>query len=340
MTFTIKLEPCGTEFTTAAGETILAAALRHNVELDHSCKSGVCGTCMVELLHGNITYPNGQPTALLGQTPTVCLVCQAVPQSNIACRTTLATRLDAPIVPREFICKIHNYQELSHDVVGLTLRLPGSERLNFLAGQYLEVILDHEQRRCFSIANPPHAASVRGEGLIELHIRRVPGGEFTGRILPNLKPGKSLLVNAPLGTFTLRNTLRPLLCVAGGTGFAPIKAIIEQALQENPHRTINLYWGVRARRDLYLSEVPQRWEQEYSNFKFIPVLSEPDADWQGRRGFVHQAMCTDHPDPSGMDAYVAGPPAMVEAARVGLLNSGLKPEHLFIDAFVYAVSVI
>lgn len=331
MSFLIKLEPNGSQFQVDSGETILAAALRHNVELESSCRSGFCGTCIVELLHGDITYPNGKPPALTGQPPNLCLPCQAVPLSDVSLCTTIAAKLDASNVAKEFICKVESYQELSHDVVGLKLRLAGSEKLNFLAGQYIEVILDDEQRRCFSIANAPF-----NNAGIELQIRRVPGGHFTQNILPNLSVGKSLRINAPLGNFTLRNTERPLLFIAGGTGFSPIKALIEQALKDNPQRSIQLYWGVRSRRDVYLPELPKQWAKAFSTFKFVPVLSEPDADWQGRRGFVHQVVVADHADLSGFEAYLAGPPVMVNAASAALAALGLKAENIFADVFAYA----
>jgi CDP-4-dehydro-6-deoxyglucose reductase len=223
-------------------------------------------------------------------------------------------------------------EQLAHDVIRLHLKLPEGQRLQFLAGQYLDFILRDGRKRAFSIANAPH-----DDTFIELHVRHVEGGEFTDHVFSAMKDKEILRIQAPLGRFTLREeSQRPLIFVAGGTGFAPIKGMIEHAFHTGIHRSMHLYWGVRSKRDLYLPDLPVQWERTHSNFRFIPVLSEPDADWAGRTGFVHQTVAADHPDMSGFDVYMAGPPVMVQAGRRAFEDAGLTLEHMFSDAFEYA----
>ena len=229
-------------------------------------------------------------------------------------------------------CKVEERRQLSHDVIRLKLILPEGQRLQFLAGQYLDFILKDGRKRAFSIANAPH-----DDAFIELHIRHIEGGEFTDHVFSDMAKSEVLRIQAPLGRFTLREeSQRPMIFVAGGTGFAPIKGMIEHAFHAGIRRPMHLYWGVRSRRDLYLPDLPAQWDRDYSEFHFVPVLSEPDADWAGRTGFVHQAVVRDHPDMSSFDAYLAGPPVMVQAGRRAFEDAGLSLEHMFSDAFEYA----
>jgi CDP-4-dehydro-6-deoxyglucose reductase len=217
-------------------------------------------------------------------------------------------------------------------VVRLYLKLPEGERLQFLAGQYLDFILPDDRRRAFSIANAPH-----DDKLIELHIRLVDEGEFTHFIFEQLNEKAILRVEAPFGNFYLReNSSRPIIFMAGGTGFAPVKGIIEHAFAEAIKRPMHLYWGVRSKRDLYMDELPRQWAEHHDNFSYTPVLSEPDADWQGRTGFVHDAIVEDFEDLSGYEIYASGPPVMVNAGVEAFPAAGLPLEHYFSDAFEYA----
>jgi CDP-4-dehydro-6-deoxyglucose reductase len=215
------------------------------------------------------------------------------------------------------------------------LKLPVNERLQYLAGQYLDFLLKDGHRRSFSIATPPHT-----DELLELHIRHTPGGFFTDQLFNTFKGREILRFEGPLGTFYLRETSdKPVIFVAGGTGFAPIKAIIEHMLFHRIPREIVLYWGARAKRDLYMPEVPGRWQQENANFTFIPVLSEPSPDdhWPGRTGFVHRAVMDDFKDLSGYQVYACGAPAMIDAAKREFTTlRGLPEDEFFADSFTYA----
>jgi CDP-4-dehydro-6-deoxyglucose reductase len=331
MTFKVQLEPSGHSFSVEKDETLLAAALRQNVGLPYSCRSGCCGRCAAKLCAGELSYPEGEPPALQGLASDMCLPCLAQPVSDITLQideTESAAQIQARILP----CRVVKVEHLAHDVIQLFLKLPEGQRLQFLAGQYLEFLLADGRRRAFSIANAPH-----DDELIELHIRHVDGGKFTDWVFNKLQERSILRIEAPLGSFVLDEaSTRPMLFLAGGTGFAPVKGQIEHAIFRGIERPMALYWGVRSRRDLYLPELPQRWTAEHPQFSFVPVLSEPDSDWSGRSGWVHEALLADHPDLSGFDIYMAGPPAMVFAARDAFLAAGALEEHMFSDVFSYA----
>ncbi len=331
MSFKVHLEPSGREFSASPGESVLDAAIRQGVGLPYGCRNGQCGSCLGELLEGRVDYPSGRTEALAGQNPSACLLCQAVPLSDLRLNLREVARV-GEIEVRTLPCRVAKKESLSHDVVRLYLKLPDNQRLQFFAGQYLNFLLGDGRKRAFSIANAPH-----DDALIELHLRHVPHGEFTDYVFERMKEKAILRIQAPLGTFVLRlDSDRPLILVGGGTGFAPLKGMLEHAFHIGLERPMHLYWGVRSRRDLYLPDLPERWVREHPSFRYTPVLSEPDPDWQGRRGFVHQAVVEDYPDLSGFDIYLSGPPVMVEAGRNAFVAQGMNPAHLFSDAFEYA----
>lgn len=331
MSFSIRTEPAGTEFEVAPGQTVLDAAIRQRVGLPYGCRNGSCGSCTAQLLSGKLDYPEGTPSALRSQPSDACLPCKAVPRSDLVLRVAEIERLDEVEV-RTLPCRLAEKTRLNHDVMRLRLKLPTGQRLAFRAGQYIEFLLPDGARRAFSIANAPH-----DDELLELHVRRVPGGRFTESIFESLAERAILRIQGPLGTFVLREASpRPILLVAGGTGFAPMKAIIEHALKRGIERPIRLYWGVRARADLYLAELPETWSEHYRNVSWRPVLSEPDADWTGLRGWVHEAVLANEPRLAEYDVYLSGPPPMVDAGRAGFEAKGLSVEHLFSDAFEFA----
>lgn len=333
MTFDIQTQPAGHHFEANAGETLLEAALRQGVILPYGCRGGQCGSCIATLISGKIAYPSGNIQALEGREPSACLVCQAVPESDLVLGVT-EIQGAAEMEIRTLPCRVVDKEFLNHDVVRLFLKLPENQRPAFLAGQYLDFLLEGGKRRAFSIANAPH-----NDDLIELHVRHVPGGQFTSFIFDALAEKAILRIQAPLGTFTLReNSVRPIILVGGGTGFAPIKGIIEHALHIGISGPIEFYWGVRTRNDLYLPDLPRQWARDHAHFRYTPVLSEPDPDWTGRTGFVHAAVLADHPDMSGFDVYMAGPPIMVETGSKAFATAGLSREHMFSDAFAYAKS--
>lgn len=332
MSYQIHTLPAEHRFSAEPDESILAAALRQGIGLPYGCRDGKCGSCAATLIEGQVEYPRGRPEGLDGQPADSCLTCQAVATSDLVLRVrelVSAAEIEVKTLP----CRVTRKERLNHDVMRLLLKLPEGQRMRFLAGQYLDFILRDGRKRAFSIANAPH-----DDALIELHVRHVPGGEFTAYVFDQM-PEKSILrIQGPLGTFVLReDSTRPILMMGGGTGFAPLKGMIEHAIHIGIERPITLYWGVRARRDLYLTELIDGWLESLPNFGFVPVLSEPDPDWTGRTGYVHEAVLQDHPDPSGFDLYMSGPPVMVEAARVAFEARGLTREHMFSDAFEYAM---
>jgi NAD(P)H-flavin reductase len=232
--------------------------------------------------------------------------------------------------PRRWQGRVERMERLAPEVMRLVVALPGDERLDFQAGQYLNVLLDDGAKRAFSFANPPH-----DNARIELHVRRVPGGRFTTHVFEGMREGDPIEFEGPLGRFTLRDSDRPVLFVAGATGFAPIKSIVEDALHRGVGRPMTLYWGARHASDLYLLDVVQRWQREHPGFAFVPVLSD-DADnaaWTGRRGLVHEALLADHPDLRGHEVYACGSLRMVEAAVPDFLAHGLSEQFCFSDAF-------
>ena len=331
--YNVRIEPSGHVFQVARDETILDAALRHNIGLPYGCRNGRCGSCLATLEAGDVGYPSGETGALEGAAADACLVCQAVPASDLVLRVR-EVESTAQIQTRTLPCRVDKIEQLAHDVVRMYLKLPENQRLQFLAGQYLDFILPNGHRRAFSIANAPH-----DDERIELHVRHIPGGEFTEQIFNKVQEKAILRIQAPLGSFVLReDSQRPIIFMGGGTGFAPIKGMIEHAFHVGLERPMWLYWGVRSRRDLYLPDLPAQWQRSHGQFRFVPVLSEPDSNWEGRTGFVHQAVTEDHPDMSGFDVYMAGPPVMVEAGRDAFLAAGLTMDHMFSDAFEYAAA--
>ncbi len=331
MSFQVRIEPSQHHFTVEDGESILDAALRQEIALPYGCRNGQCGSCLATLVQGRVSYPGEMPGALDDQPESSVLTCQAVPESDLVLRVEEieeAGQIEVRLMP----ARVERVERLAHDVIRMYLKLPDEQRLQFLAGQYLDFILEDGRKRAFSIANAPH-----DDALIELHIRHVPGGEFTDFVF-NEMPEKSILrIEAPLGGFYLReDSDRPIIFMGGGTGFAPLKAMIEHAFHVGIDRPMHLYWGVRSERDLYLPDLPKRWAAEHANFSYTPVLSEPDPDWTGRSGFVHTAVEQDHPDLSGFDLYMSGPPVMINSARESFTGHGLTMDHMYSDAFEYA----
>lgn len=338
MSFQITVQPSGRQFAAEADETILEAALRHGVTLPYGCRDGACGACRGKVLEGQIDFGKASPPAL---TPAdrdagMALFCCAKAESDLVleCKQ-VGNAGDIPV--KTLPTRIEKIEMPAPDVAVLYLKLPATERLQFLAGQYIDILLKDSKRRSFSLANAPH-----DDGLLQLHIRHVPGGLFTDPLFSTMKARDILRFNGPHGSFYLReDSKKPMILLAGGTGFAPIKAIVEHALHEELDRPMHLYWGARAKADLYLPELPQQWAAAHSHIKFIPVLSDPQPgdDWQGRTGFVHQAVADDFPDLSGHQVYACGAPPMIDAARRDFSAiCKLPEEEFFADSFTYAAA--
>jgi CDP-4-dehydro-6-deoxyglucose reductase len=317
------------------GETVLDAALREGVIIAYGCRNGACGTCKGKLVEGQLDYGTYQEHALpdAERDAGMALFCQARPLSDLVveCREIVGVKdMQIRVLP----CRVHKLQRIGPDVMLMLLKLPANERLQFLAGQYIDILLRNGTRRSFSMANPPH-----DDSFLELHLRNY-GGPFSEQVFDRMREKDILRFEGPFGTFFLRdNCPKPILFVASGTGFAPIKAMIEHALYAGIDRAMTLYWGCRVRSDLYLHDLAERWSTEYG-LRYVPVLSEalPSDNWTGRTGFVHRAVMEDLPDLSEYQVYACGAPPMVEAAHRDFTTlCGLPEEEFFSDSFTPSV---
>lgn len=335
MSFRIRLEPSGQEFLAEPNESVLAAALRQGHALPYSCRNGSCATCKSRLISGNVDPGSYDESALSAEERSAgkVLLCQARPKSDLVVEAReIAAASHIPI--RMLPARVAQLERAAEDVMIVRLKLAAGTQLEFLAGQYLDILLKDNMRRSFSLANAP-----QDNEFLELHIRHVPNGLFTTQVFTTLKERDLLRFQGPLGTFFLRtDSERPIILVAGGTGFAPIKSIVEDAMARGIQRPMHLYWGARARRDLYRHALAESWQDARPGFRYTPVLSEPAAEdhWTGRRGWVHEAVAADHPDLSGAEVYASGPPAMIHALQTELKAHGLPEDRLYCDSFEYA----
>ena len=331
----VRIEPSGHEFQVEAGETVLDAALRQGFAFPYGCRNGACGSCKGKLLDGEVKYGAQLPPGLSDDDLArgFALFCSAVPAADLVIEVReIGAAKDIPV--KTLPCRVAKLERLNHDVMRMSLKLPATERLQYLAGQYIDVLLKDGRRRSFSIANAPH-----DDQFLELHVRHVPGGRFTDEVFGSLKEKAILRFEGPLGSFFLReDSNRPIILMAGGTGFAPLKGIVEHAIAEGMTRPMHLYWGARAREDLYLHDLALGWVQQHTNIQYTPVLSEPmpGDGWEGRTGYVHEAILADHADLSEYEIYASGPPAMIAAGREQFPSHGLSLDNFYCDSFEYA----
>ena len=336
MSFRIRVEPSGHEFNCAPTETILDAGLAAGLLLPYSCRSGVCNTCRGQVLDGSIDFGAVHPAHLSPQDRAIgyAMLCQARPKGDLVVAVRELAASEATRA-RDMPTRVLSMDRVADDVMIVRLGLPANEPVFFLPGQYLEVRLPDGLSRNYSMAN---ACSAEGARQLELHIRRLPGGRFTEHVFSKSKVREMWKVRVPLGTFFLReDTDKPMIMVASGTGFAPIKAIIENSLAKGLRRPISLYWGGRRPSDLYLRDLAEGWAAAHPHLRFIPVLSDagPQDGWTGRTGFVHQAVLDDFADLQGHEAYVCGAPVVVDSARSEFTaRSGLPSIHFHADSFI------
>ena len=314
------------------GETLLEAGLRAGLTLPFECRNGGCGVCVCTILNGRIDQGAFQPNTLTEQmlAEGKALMCCAVALEDVEFEVPIESLRAAAASVIRYSGRVERMERLSDTVMRVMLSLPGGQRISFVAGQYINIILDDGERRAFSFANPPHENE-----FIELHVRLIPGGRFTTHVFERMQVGDTLDFEGPLGRFTLHAGTRPMLMVAGATGFAPIKSILEDAFHRGVQRPMQLYWGVSNVDDLYMLDLAEGWAREHPNFRIVPVLSDPDAAevWHGRTGLVHQVMLEDHADLRGYEAYVCGSVKMVESAVPDFLARGLAEEACYSDAF-------
>jgi NAD(P)H-flavin reductase/quinol-cytochrome oxidoreductase complex cytochrome b subunit len=339
----ITLHPGPARVPARAGETILEAGLRAGLALPFDCRAGGCGLCACTVLNGRVDPGPYQEAAL---TPAMrargqALMCCAVPLEDIELEvegvTSLALVDAAPL--RRWSGTVSAMERLGPDLMRLFITLPEGQRVAFTAGQYINILLEDGAKRAFSFANAPPDPNQpfnTAPDRIELHVRLIPGGRFTTHVFERMKVGDAIEFEGPLGRFALNDSERPILFLAGATGFAPVKSILEDAFRRGVRRPMELYWGVRTRSDLYLQDEVARWQREHANFRYVPVLSHADGDatWTGRRGLVHEALLADHPELAGYEVYACGSTRMVEAAVPEFLAHGLGEQFCFSDAFV------
>jgi CDP-4-dehydro-6-deoxyglucose reductase len=329
----VTLQPSGLQFDVEEGESVLTAALRQGYVLPYGCRNGACGSCKGRLVEGTVDYGVYQKKALTDEEKAQgkALFCQAKPLGPIVIEArTVGAAKDIQV--KTLPCRIQAMQRVADDVMVLQLKLPANERLQFLAGQYIEFLLKDGSRRSFSMGNAPH-----DDELLQLHVRHVAGGQFTDHVFGKMKERDILRFEGPLGTFFLReDSAKPIVFVASGTGFAPIKSILEHAFRKDIVRPMTLYWGGRRPKDLYMHELATRWAAEHAHFRYVPVISEaaPEDAWSGRTGFVHRAVMQDFPDLSGHQVYACGVPVMVDSARRDFVQQcGLPELEFYADSF-------
>lgn len=317
-------------------ETILEAALRQGHNLPYGCRNGSCGSCKATIISGDISYANGLPDAISKKEHDegVAILCKAMASNNLSIKSRMI-ETSADIKLRQFPCRVTTCEKLNDDVIRLILELPKTERLQFLAGQYIDILMKDDKRRSFSLANAPHE-----DQKLELHIRYYEGGLFSEYAFKDLKDKALLRIEGPLGQFTLQESNRPIIMIAGGTGFAPVKSLVEHSLEIKDHRPIHIYWGARTETDLYFNDVVKQWANNHAHIEYIPVLSEVEQlkNWKGKTGFVHEAVLEDYTDLSGHDIYACGPPPMINAVVESFPKQGLNRDRLFSDSFEFAAN--
>ncbi len=326
---TITFQPDHKAVTARFGETLLDAGLRQDINLPYECRNGGCGMCKCTVLAGKVDPGLYQPSALSDE--------ELAQGKVLLCCATALDDVEIEYEPpagekkfKEYTGRVVKLEKLGYDVMRLLLKLPEGQQIPFKAGQYVNIILDDGQRRAFSFANPPHEAE-----FVELQIRLMPGGRFTTHVFEKMKEGDKVKFEGPIGDFALRESERPIVFVAGATGFAPVKSMVEDAFKRGLKREIHLYWGVKQLKDLYLPDLPKQWASDHANFHFIPVLSEPAPEdaWTGRTGLVHEAILEDFPELKGHEIYACGSVRMVEAIFPFLKAQGAEDGACFSDAF-------
>jgi CDP-4-dehydro-6-deoxyglucose reductase, E3 len=337
--FKVVLEGSGHSFMCPPEENVLAAGLAAGFMLPYNCRSGLCRTCKSHVVEGAVTYPDELHAHYLSMQERVngiSLLCQARPVSDLLVRTDEIIGMDN-VRPRTTPCRIIGIERIAPDIITMRLRLPMNENVRFFPGQHLSFLLSGGRRRYYSMAN---ACTSAGVSAIELHIRQFPNGLLTDRLFGENVVGTIMQIELPLGSFFLRTDgTNPIIFMATGTGFAPIKAMMEHALTTGliKQRRISLYWGGRHRDDLYMYDLAQNWSNQYPHFNFFPVISRPDDVWTGRTGYVQDHVLSDHADLSAFDIYACGSVAMVRGAREAFASrAGASPAQFFADEFLTA----
>ncbi len=336
MSFNVTVLPSGRSFTASPDEALLAAAIRQGIGMPYGCKDGACGSCKCKKLAGTVTHGPHQLKALSYEEEAAgfILTCCGIAHSDLVLESRQVTDESAFLI-KKMPSRVASLAKASHDVMVIRLQLPAADVFKYHAGQYVEFMLRNGDRRAYSMANAPHTQAETPQ--VELHIRHMPGGKFTDHIFSAMKEKEILRVEGPFGSFYLReDSDKPMVLLAAGTGFAPIKAIIEHMQFKGITRSAVLYWGGRRPADLYMDEWVRTKVSEMPSLTYVPVISNalPEDAWTGRTGFVHKAVLEDFADLSGHQVYACGAPIVVDSARADYRALGALPEEeFFADAF-------
>ena len=336
MSFNITIQPSGRTFVAEADEALLAAAIRQGIGLPYGCKDGACGSCKCKKIEGTITQGTHQLKALSLEEAAqgFILTCCAVAHSDVVLESRQVTDESAFPV-KKMPVRVSSMARVSHDVMNVRLQLPAADVFKYHAGQYVEFLLRDGDRRAYSMGNAPHTQATNPG--VELHIRHTPGGKFTDHVFGPMKEKDILRIEGPFGSFYLReDSSKPMVLLASGTGFAPIKAIIEHLQFKGITRPAVLYWGGRRPADLYMNDWVQAKVAEMPNLRYVPVVSDalPEDAWTGRTGFVHNAVLQDIADLSGHQVYACGAPIVVDSAQAAYTAAGLPDAEFFADSFI------
>jgi CDP-4-dehydro-6-deoxyglucose reductase, E3 len=337
LSFNVSVLPSNRSFTVLADEPILTAGIRQGVAMPYGCKDGACGSCKCKMLEGKVIHGTHQPKALSAEEEAAgyILTCCGKPLSDIVLESRQVTSADAFPIKR-MPSRVISLEKKSHDVMVVQLQLPASDTLQFKAGQYIEFIMRDGARRSYSMASAPHIAAE--SKTLKLHIRHMPGGKFTDHVFGEMKEKEIQRIEGPFGSFYLReDSQKPMILLASGTGFAPIKAIIQHMQHTGISRPATLYWGGRRPADLYMNEWVQAQLVAMPNLSYVPVVSNalPEDEWTGRTGFVHQAVVADFPDLSAHQVYACGAPIVVDSAKADFVKLCKLPEdEFYADSFI------
>jgi CDP-4-dehydro-6-deoxyglucose reductase len=344
--FQVSVQPSGRSFSVYSGETLLAAGIRQGIGLPYGCKDGACGSCKCKMISGAVVHGAHQDKALSAaeEAAGMVLTCCGVPQSDVVLESRQVSQ-EGSFPIKKMPVRVRQMSKVSDDVMVVHLQLPANDNFAFHPGQYVEFLLRDGDRRSYSMANAPQAVVPAAEGQaaagpsVELHIRHMPGGKFTDHVFGAMKEKDILRVEGPYGSFYLReDSSKPIILLASGTGFAPIKAVIEHMQNKDIQRPAVLYWGGRRPGDMYLNDWVMDKLALMPHLRYVPVISDATAQdaWTGRTGFVHRAVLQDFPDLSGHQVYACGAPIVVDSARRDYTQAGLPEEEFFADAFTSA----
>lgn len=340
MTFQISVLPSGRHFEVNDGEVILAGAIRDGIGMPYGCKDGACGSCKCKKISGTVTHGPHQDKALSAadEAAGLVLTCCAVAHSDVVLESRQVTEAGAFPV-RKMPVRVSSLHRASHDVMVLRMQLPAADPFRYHAGQYVEFLLRDGDRRSYSMANAPH--NLGNPASIELHVRHMPGGKFTDQVFGTMKDKDILRIEGPFGSFFLReDSPKPMVFLASGTGFAPIKALIEHIEAQHITRPVTVYWGGRRPADLYMHDWMVEQAARMPHLSYVPVVSDalPEDAWTGRTGFVHHAVMADFADLSCHQVYACGAPVVVESAKADFVGTcGLPSDEFFADSFTSAL---